>query len=136
MSKEKRLFLLRISRSYLFLFHRLFATNLNQTFLTESKRPNYFCATGMLLSFERDVFTCWKPLVNRWECCVGDNSICRARERMRDFFLGSKAEMITVVLVVLNTFCMAMEQEPKTERLNNFLINSNYVNKIIINSKH
>ena len=68
----------------------------------------------------------------RWSCCVGDNVICRFRGTLKDFFLGSRAEMITVVLVVLNTICMAMEQEPKDDILKNFLHYSNYVSVLFV----
>ncbi|XP_076802540.1 LOW QUALITY PROTEIN: sodium channel protein type 4 subunit alpha B-like [Clavelina lepadiformis] len=79
--------------------------------------------------FKRDWCWCYrfKNIFLLWTCCVGNSSLCRIREKLRTFFMKPTAEMLTVVLVILNTVVMAMEQWPKDRSLDIFLGSSNRV---------
>ena len=63
----------------------------------------------------------------RWSCCIGDSVIYKVRSQLKPFLNSSKAEMFTVGLVVLNTFVLALEKEPKTPEFDEFLNVSNNV---------
>ena len=66
----------------------------------------------------------------RWSCCIGDGVIYKVRSQLKLLLSNSKAEMFIAALVILNTFVLALEKEPKTPAFDEFLNVSNIVRKI------
>jgi len=65
---------------------------------------------------------------------MGSSALCRIRNKLQDFFSESTAEMITVLLVVINTLFMCLEQHPMDPNLEAVLSVSNKVYCVCISS--